>query len=125
MSIFDNRANRFDTWLPAEHARRGDFTLMVVLVSIEGASIRLLRSTFMNVIGVETGWSELRALFGQSGTEWNAAAFFAADDGLLPNALARIQLRELEEQLRADRRILNQGHFFDDKGRRLKVEERS
>lgn len=68
----------------------------------------------------------MRDLFAQSGARWNAAAFFPAFGAVgrpLPNDLARVQLRDLEERLQADRRILNEGHFFDRKGRRLKVEE--
>lgn len=53
MSISDGRLNRFDDWLSAEYARRGDFTLLVVLASVEGTAIDLLSSTFMHVVGDE------------------------------------------------------------------------
>ncbi|TKT78468.1 hypothetical protein XW59_012305 [Aquamicrobium sp. LC103] len=122
----EDRPSRFDVWLPVEYRRRGDFTVLVVLVSIGGTSIELLRSTFMNVIGDETRWSELRELFSGSGAEWNGAAFFPVSsyfDGPVSNDIARAELRDLEGRLREDRRVLNEGHFFDPEGRRLKVEE--
>lgn len=125
MSTSDPRPALFDQWLPAEYRRRGDFTVLVVLVGIDTRSIELLSSTFMNVIGDETRWREVRQLFQSSETDWNGAAFFPVDSfiGPAPNDMARTQLRALEEKVRADRRVLNGGHFFDRKGRRLKVEE--
>jgi hypothetical protein len=120
------RPNRFDPWLSGEYRRRGDFTVLVVLVSIEGSAIELLRSTFMNVIGDETRWIEVRELFTGAGVSWSGAAFFPVNsyfNGPVPNDVARSELRELEARLREDRRILNEGHFFDRKGRRLTVEE--
>ena len=125
MSISE-RPNRFDDWLAGEYAQRGDFTVLVVLVAIEDSSIELVRSTFMNVIGDETSWAELRELFAGSGVSWNGAAFFPVDSyfkGPVPNDLARSELRDLEARLREDRRILNDGHFFDQNGKRMKVEE--
>lgn len=125
MSISDPRPALFDQWLPGEYRRRGDFTVLVVLVAIDTRSIELLSSTFMNVIGDETRWREVRQLFESADTDWNGAAFFPVDSfiGPVPNDMARTQLRALEEKVRADRRTLNGGHFFDRKGRRLKVEE--
>ena len=125
MSIFETRPALFDKWLPAEYGRRGDFTVLVVLVDIRGTSIDLLRSTFINVIGDETRWREMRDLLDSSGVKWNGAAFFPVDSiaGPVTNDLARSKLRDVETTLREDRRHLNKGHFFDRKGRRMKVEE--
>jgi hypothetical protein len=126
LSISDARPSRFDGWLPAEYAERGDFTVLVVLVAIQGASIELLRSTFMNVIGNETRWREVRDLFESAGVKWDGAAFFPVSAffaGPVENEIARSELRDLEARLREDRRVLNEGHFFDRKGRRMKVEE--
>ncbi|MCO6388982.1 hypothetical protein [Aliihoeflea sp. 40Bstr573] len=125
MSTSD-RPNRFDAWLSGEYRSRGDFTMLVVLVVIDGTKITLLRSTFMNVIGDETHWVELRELLAGSGAPWNGAAFFPLSPffaGPVSNDIARQELRALEERLREDRRVLNEGHFFDRKGRRLKVDE--
>ncbi len=125
MSISE-RHSRFDAWLSGEYERRGDFTMMVVLVDVADTRIELLRSTFMNVIGDETRWVELRELLSSSGVAWNAAAFFPVSaffNGPVPNEIARSELRDLETRLREDRQVLNEGHFFDRKGRRLKVDE--
>lgn len=125
MSISEGM-NRFDGWLAAEYEKRGDFTILVVLVSIGEPSIELLRSSFMNVIGDETCWHDLVELFAGSGAAWNGAAFFVVEsylNGPVPGDLARSELRALEDRLREDRRVLNTGHFFDRHGRRIKVEE--
>lgn len=120
------RANRFDAWLSGEYRRRGDFTILVVLVAIGETKIDLLRSTYMNVIGDETRWIDLREILSGSGAPWNGAAFFPLSpffSGPVSNDIARQELRGLESRLREDRRVLNEGHFFDRKGRRLKVDE--
>jgi hypothetical protein len=125
LSTSDPRPALFDRWLPGEYKKRGDFTVLVILVSIGTSSVDLLRSTFMNVIGDETRWREVRSLFESAEVKWDGAAFFPVDSfmGPVPNDMARTLLRDLEEKVREDRRTINQGHFFDRKGRRMKVEE--
>lgn len=122
MSISDARPNLYGAWIRAEFAERGDFTVLVVLVEIDETSVTPVRSTFMNVIGGESRWPDMVELFDGSGAAWNGAAFFALD-GLVPSAAARLHLRELEQRVREDRRVLNEGHFFDAAGRRMTIEE--
>ena len=65
-------------------------------------------------------------LFAGSGADWDGASFFpvTTEEGRpLDNPSARLRLKELEERLDADRLVLNEGHFFDKRGRRLTVEE--
>jgi hypothetical protein len=116
----------FDRWLAAAFAEIGSFTALVVLVDIAGSKVTPLRSTFMNVIGDETYWMEVVTLLQSSGVAWNGVAFFPVtgiEGGPLDNDAARAHLREVEERLAEDRLVLNEGHFFDEWGRRLKVEE--
>jgi hypothetical protein len=47
----------------------------------------------------------------------------APDGGPLDNPTARLRLHELESRLDQNPLVLNEGHFFDKWGRRLKVEE--
>ena len=47
----------------------------------------------------------------------------APDGGPLDNPTARSRLHELESRLDQNPLVLNEGHFFDKWGRRLKVEE--
>jgi len=70
-------------------------------------------------------WGEIAALFAGSGQTWDGAAFFAQTgaDGPLDNGEARARLRALEARIRADRLTVNEGDFFDTRGRRLQVEE--
>ncbi|WP_342363913.1 hypothetical protein [Terrarubrum flagellatum] len=126
MSISDPRGTDFDLWLRQEFARAGDFTALVVLVSIGETKVRPLCSTHLNVMGDEVEWAEIVALLAASGQEWDGVCFFpetARDGGALDNATARWRLRALEQQLDDDRLVLNEGHFFDKWGRRLKIEE--
>ena len=116
----------FDHWLAAEFARTGAFTALAVLVEIVESKVTPLCSTYFNVIGDETDWSEITVLFAGAGRAWDGASFYpltAPDGGPLDNPSARLRLRELEGRLAADRLVLNEGHFFDQWGRRLKIEE--
>ena len=116
----------FDRWLVDEFAQTGAFTALVVLVKITDAKVIPLCSTYFNVIGDETDWSEITVLFAGSGQEWDAASFFPVTgrhEGPLDNPAARLQLHELEARVDEDPLVLNEGHFFDKWGRRLRVEE--
>lgn len=128
MSISEHVPNRMDFsgWLADEFAGSGEFTALVVLVEIAGARITPLCSTYFNVIGDEVDWNDIVVMFAGSGADWSGAAFFpvrAAHGGPLDNPSARVRLRELEARLDDDRLVLNEGHFFDKWGRRMRVEE--
>jgi hypothetical protein len=116
----------FDCWLAAEFARTGPFTALAVLVEIADRAVTPLCSTYFNVIGDETDWSEMTVLFAGAGHAWDGASFHpltAPDGGPLDNPSARLRLRDLEKRVDADRLVLNEGHFFDKWGRRLRVDE--
>ncbi len=119
----------FDRWVVEEY-RAGDkrgFTAFVILVKIKKKDVEPLCSTYMHIIGEETDWGELTNLFAGSGMKWDAAVFFPKRDhrhgGPLDNPSARIFLLEQEAKVAEDRMAINEGHFFDVWGRRMKVEE--
>ena len=115
----------FDRWLPEMHARTGDFTVLVILVSIEQTTVTPLASTYVHVIGDEVDWGELTVMFAGSGQNWNGAAFFPTQSnrkGPLDNPTARLRLKELETEVTRNRMVLNDGHFFDSFGRRIEIE---
>jgi hypothetical protein len=119
-------ATDFDRWLAQEFVRSGTFTSLVVLVAISETKVMPLCSTYLNVIGTETDWSEIVVLFAGSGQDWDGASFFPVTGphgGPLDNPTARLRLRELEARIDQSPLVLNEGHFFDKWGRRLKVEE--
>jgi hypothetical protein len=119
-------ANDFECWLTQEFAERDAFTALVVLVEIRETQVTPLCSTYFNVIGDDVEWNEIVVMFAGAGREWDGAAFFpvvAPDGSPLDNPTARLQLRELEARLDDERLVLNEGHFFDQWGRRMKVEE--
>jgi len=116
----------FDRWIAEEFATRGEFTALIVLVEIGEASVAPLCSTYLNVVGDEIDWGEMTVLFAGAGTNWSGAAFFpvsAAEGGPLDNPSARLRLRDLENRITASRLVLNEGHFFDHWGRRLRIDE--
>jgi hypothetical protein len=116
----------FDTWLAEEFAQTGEFTALAVLVEITETQVLPLCSTYFNVIGDETNWSEITILFAGAGRSWDGASFFpmtSPHGGALNNPNARLRLRELESRLDDNPLVLNEGNFFDKWGRRLKVEE--
>ena len=116
----------FDLWIAEEFARSGAFTALAVLVEIGETQVTPLASTYFNVIGDETDWSDITVMFAGAGRNWDGASFYplsATDGGPLDNPNARLRLRELEARLDDDRLVLNEGYFFDKWGRRMKVEE--
>ncbi len=120
------RANDFNGWIRGEFHEGRSFTALSVLVEIADTRVTPLCSTYFNVIGDEVDWEEIAVLFAGAGREWDGAAFFplrSPDGGPVDNPTARLELRRLEERLDEDRLVLNEGHFFDRHGRRLKIEE--
>ncbi len=115
----------FDRWIVEEFARRGGFTVFVILVEIKGINVTPLCSTYLNVIGDETRWDEILVMFHGAGVNWDGAAFFPTPDeeGLVDNPTARVRLRLLEQRVDGDRLVLNEGAFFDQQGRRMRIDE--
>lgn len=118
-------ATEFDRWLAAMVAEHGEFTVLAVLTDIGERSVSPLCSTYFHVVGRDMSWDEMTTVLAGSGQPWNGVAFFptkARDGGAIDNPTARRRLRELEASVVADRMILNDGHFFDTLGRRIKIE---
>ncbi len=128
MSISESKqpASDFDKWIVEEFAETGSFTAFAILVDITDSKVTPLCSTYFNVIGDEITWAEITIMFAGAGRDWNGASFFPTvgdNEGPLDNPTARLKLRNLEARIDDDRLVLNEGHFFDKWGRRLKVEE--
>jgi hypothetical protein len=120
-----SETTEFDRWLAEMHGRVGDFTALVVLVDIAGAAVVPLCSTYLHVIGSDVDWAELVIVFAGAGQNWNGAAFFPTQGrhgGPVDNPTAQLRLRELEGEVQRNRLVLNDGHFFDSFGRRIKIE---
>lgn len=122
-----DRLTRFDAWVAQEFRSTGGFTALVVLVSIGELSVTPLRSTYFHVIGDEIVWAEVAALLAGAGAAWDGALFATLADkdggGPVEDVIARHELQELTERLMENRLILNENHFFDRWGRRLRIDE--
>jgi hypothetical protein len=114
----------FDEWLVETFGRIGSFTVLIFLIGIGENSVTPLRATHLHVVGDETRWPEMTALLSSAGIEWQGAAFFRADAaGLVDEKTAKRRLAALTRHLHEDRKLLNEGEFFDRDGFRLKLEE--
>jgi hypothetical protein len=117
--------DEFDDWLKSMVHQHGEFTVLVILTKIDKRNVTPLCSTYLHVIGDEIDWDEVKLMFAGSGQSWDGAAFFptkARNGGPVDNPTARLRLAELEAKVTEDRMILNEGHFFDTLGRRIRIE---
>lgn len=126
MSKSRDRAAEFNHWIAEEFRDAGHFTALVVLVSIGGLEVTPLRSTYFHVIGDEVDWLAFSSMMRGANVKWDGAMVMPLRDsegGPLADEFARSELRALEKRIVEDRMVLNEGHFFDKWGRRLKIEE--
>lgn len=120
----DNRT--FDEWVIDEFARSDGFTALVILVEIGDITATPLRSTFFHVIGDDIDWARTSQLLAGAGVSWNGVVFHTLctdGGGPVSDEEARAGLRLLEKRIVKDRMTINEGHFFDNWGRRMKIEE--
>ncbi len=119
-------AASFDAWIAKAFAERGAFTALVVLVAIGELSVEPLRSTWFHVVGADLDWAGVAELLSGAGG-WDGAVFAPRTDprlgGPLADAAARAEVIELGQRIVEDRTVLNAEHFFDRRGRRLRIEE--
>lgn len=116
--------SEFEPWLRGAFRGTGGFTALIVLVKIGDDTVKALSSTYVHLIGDELTWPEFSALIAKSGVKWDGVAIFQEwDEGPIPDAMARVKLREREVQIADDPACINEGNFFDIWGRRMKVEE--
>ena len=128
MSRFEpeNDAVRFDDWIAEEYRRTKGFTALIVLVSIGNLEVLPLRSTFLHVIGDELDWLAFVETMRGAGVKWDGVVIVTVadeDGGPVEDSKARTALRDLDKRIVEDRMVINEGHFFDNWGRRMKIEE--
>ncbi|HKP25030.1 MAG TPA: hypothetical protein VJV39_14280 [Dongiaceae bacterium] len=115
----------FKAWIEDEFADRGAFTVLVALVEIGERSVTPLVFTCLNVTETKSDWSDMVALFDSTGVPWDGASFFPVnvDGGPLDDAAARVVLRAIEQRVKAEPLVLNEGFFFARDGQRIMVEK--
>lgn len=122
----DNDVFHFDDWLAEEYRRTKGFTALIVLVSIGNLEVLPLRSTFLHVIGDELDWLGFAETMRGAGVKWDGVVIVSLadeDGGPVDDSKARTALRDLDKRIVEDRMVINEGHFFDKWGRRMKIEE--
>lgn len=114
----------FDDWLIETFAEAGSFTMLFVLVGITERTVEPLRSAWLHVVGDETRWPDMVALFAGAGVDWSGAVFYRAGrEGLVEDGEARARLAALTRKLHEDRSLIREGEFFNAEGLRLQIEE--
>jgi len=114
----------FDEWITGTHAEAGDFTILFILMRITETSVEPLRAAWLHVMGDETRWPDMTAIFAGAGVPWSAAVFFRAGrEGLVPDNEARTRLAALSRKLHEDRTLIREGEFFNADGLRLRLDE--
>jgi hypothetical protein len=115
----------FDDWVVKEYRRTKGFTALILLVSTADLGVVPLRSTFTHVIGDELNWHQFSMLMRGAGVAWDGVLIMPVSDdngGPIEDHRAAEELRALEDRVNEDRMVVNEGHFFDTWGRRMKVE---
>lgn len=114
----------FDDWIVSTFAETGSFTMLFVLVRIGEASVDLLRSAYLHVIGDELRWPQMKAVLDGAGVAWSGAVFYRAGrEGLVTDDEARSRLAALVRKLNEDRSLIREGEFVNADGLRLAIEE--
>ncbi|TAK50169.1 MAG: hypothetical protein EPO23_02860 [Xanthobacteraceae bacterium] len=112
----------FQRWLAAEFVARGAFTVLAVLLAVEGGQARPLCSTSFQVAGDALDWDDIVVMFAGAGVSWDRVAFFPASDASgrpLDNPAARLRLRDIEIQFEKTPHALRGSHVFAPDGHRL------
>lgn len=115
----------FDDWIVKEYRRTKGFTALILLISTANLGVVPLRSTFTHLIGDELDWHQFSILMRGAGVSWDGVLIVPVSDkngGPIEDRLAAEELRALEDRVNENRLVVNEGHFFDNWGRRMKVE---
>ena len=115
----------FDDWIVKEYRRTNGFTALILLISTANLGIVPLRSTYTHMIGDELDWHRFSMLMRGAGIAWDGVLIVPISDengGPVEDHRAAEELRALEDRVNENRLVVNEGHFFDNWGRRMKVE---
>jgi len=116
----------FDDWIVKEYRRtNGGFTALILLISTANLGVVPLRSTYTHMVGDELDWHQFTLLMRGAGVPWDGVLIVPVTDedgGPIEDQRAVEELRALEDRVNEDRMAVNEGHFFDNWGRRMKVE---
>jgi hypothetical protein len=115
----------FDDWIVKEYRRTNGFTALILLISTANLGVVPLRSTFTHMIGDELDWHQFSMLMRGAGVAWDGVLIVPVSDkdgGPIEDHRAAEELRALEDRVNENRMAVNEGHFFDNWGRRMKVE---
>lgn len=114
----------FDDWVRATYAETDGFTVLIVLLGIQGGRVDLLKSAHLHVIGDDIRWPDMAAHLDGSGAPWNGVVMFRAGrEGLVADDIARDRLDQLVRALNGDRTLIRDGEFFNRDGLRLRLDD--
>ena len=118
-------SSAFEGWLRETYAGTKGFTALIVLIKRDARTVWPLGSTYAHVIGNELEWTDFRRLLDDSRQAWDSVVVFPAatpTGGPLSDAEAKKRLAEAQARVIADHATINEGAFFDRKGRPLRLD---
>lgn len=114
----------FDAWVEERIAATEGFTAIVMLLALSNQSIEPISCSYIDMVGDDMHWSELKALLDETGQRWDAVAIFAESapgGGPVVDVVARARLQAHVDDVMADGLALNDGDMFDTLGRAIRI----
>lgn len=115
----------FETWLVETYAATEGFTALILLLSMTGTRVEMLSCSYVHVIGTETRWADMKTMLDASLRRWDAVAIFPESPpggGPVIDIVAKARLQGRIDEVTVNRMVLNEGGFFDRKGRAIRID---
>ena len=115
----------FEQWIVDRFAATDGFTALLLLLAIRQGKIDLISCSYLNVIGDEVAWRDMKQMLDASRRKWDAIAIFAESPpggGPLIDLIAKGRLQERIDEVTADRMVLNSAGLFDPRGRAFRID---
>lgn len=115
----------FKTWFDDRFAETGGFTALILLLAIGDGKVSPISCSYVHVIGNETRWVDMKAMLDASHVAWDGFVIFAESPpggGPLIDIVAKTRLQARIDEATANRMVLNDGGFFDNRGRAIRID---
>lgn len=114
----------FNVWVDDQIASTDGFTAIVMLLALSEQSVEPVSCSYVDMIGDETRWDDLKGTLDDTGQRWDAVAIFpesAPGGGPLVDVVAKARLQARIDEVMADGMALNDSGMFDALGRAIRI----